>query len=271
MAVILVNTVDFAANTPIDDSDVIVQDATAVDVTTNVDQQGDYYDSLDVVRGFMHNLGASGSPVRCNTNKLRLRHGGNAWITADDANTAGQMDDYLVDLMGGGYTAYLATATDTIADSNWHRGHFRADSGVSFTVVCEASMIFDANASISTGPGVKVQLTAETGNGNALPKLKATGGIIESDKTITDVYIENCTFRQRTNPATYVTVGPGGVCKYWHTAGTIIEVLAGGHLDLREKIAGRAIDYIIIRKGGMLSGYVAAQHSGSPGELIDER
>lgn len=263
MAVILVNTIDFDANTPVDGSDVIVQDITTVDVTTGVDQQGDYYDSLDVVRGFMHDLGASGSPLRCNVAKLRLRHGGNAWITADDANTAGQMDDWLVDLMATGHTAYLATAIDTLADSNWHRGHLRNG-----TVICEASMIFDSNASISMGAGVTLKLTAETGNGNALPKLKATGGMIESDKTITDVLIENGTFRQRTKPATYVTVGPGGICKYWHTTGTVIEVLPGGHLDLREKIAERTITYIIIRKGGMLSGYVAAQHVGT---LIDER
>jgi hypothetical protein len=267
MAVVLVNTVDFNANTPATADDVIVQDITTVDVTTGVDQQGDYYDSLDVVRGFMHDLGASGSPVRCNAKKLRLRHGGSAWITADDNNTTGQMDDYLIDLMGS-KTAYLATATDTIVDSKWHRGHLRADANVNFTVVCEGSMIFEPNGSISTGPGVLLKLTAETGNGNALPKLKATGGRIESDKTITDVLIENGEFRQRTKPATYVTVGPGGVCKYWHTAGTIIEVLKGGHLDLREKIAERTITYIIIRKGGMLDGYVAAQHVGT---LIDER
>lgn len=267
MAVILVDDIDFDKNTPVTGSDVIVQDVTAVDVTTNVDQQGDYYDSLDVVRGFMHDLGSTGSPVRCNAKKLRLRHGGSAWITADDANTAGQMDDYLIDLMGS-ETAYLATATDTIADSKWHRGHLRADVNVGFTVVGEPSMIFEPNGSISMGPGVLLKLLAETDNGNALPKLKATGGKIESDKTITDVLIENGEFRQRTKPATYVTVGPGGVCKYWHTAGTVIEVLADGHLDLREKIAERTIDYIIIRKGGMLDGYVAAQHVGT---LIDER
>lgn len=269
MAVVLVNTADFNANTPATGDSVIVQDTTPVDVVTNVDQKGDYYAALEAVRGFQHALGQSGGPVRCNAAKLILKHAGDAWITSDDNNGAGgqAVDDWLVDLETASNTAYLASSPNAMhADSVWHRGGVRMGIAVS-----EGSMEFGANARISIfGSGGTLKLQAEDASpGNALPRLIATGGNIISDKTITDAQIENCTMRQDTKPITYLTIGPGGRMAYWHTAATVIEVLSGGHLDLGPRKAGRAIPTIIVRKGGMIEGYDVSQYTGTH-ELIDE-
>jgi hypothetical protein len=269
MAEVLVNTADFNANTPGTGDEVIVQDTTTVDVTTNVDQQGDWYDSMEAARGFIHDLGASGNPLRCNAKKLRLLHGGNAWVTADDNLTAThQMDDTLIDMMESVNQVYLTTETANTTDSAWHRIHI--NRGI---VTMEADMEFDSNGMVSVGPGgVTLKLADEAGgaaSGTALPWLNMLGGQCESDRTITRAYVGGgATLRQQTKPITYLAIGPQGTVKYWHTAGTVIEVQPGGTLDMREKRRQSAVTYIIVRKGGMLLGYESNLHTGT---LIDER
>jgi hypothetical protein len=269
MAVITVPGATWDTNNPVDDSDVLVPPSNTVDITTNLDAAPEYYDSIELARNYMHDLGSVGTYLKCNTEKLRVLHGGNAWIMSDDdANsgvTADPMLDTLIDTMEPSNHVYLASDVGAMnAGTVWHR------IGINRGIVdLETSVIFATTGIVSVGTGgARLVLTAETGNGTAVPWLNVIGGRVDSDKTITRAYVANATLVQNTKPITYLVVGPGGTVIYQHTAGTNIEVLAGGHLDLRERLDEQTITYITVRKGGMLSGYDTKFHSGT---LLDER
>jgi hypothetical protein len=270
MAVILVPGADWNANAPDDTSDVLVPRTNTVDITTNLDQAPDYYLSVETARGYMHDLGSAGTYLKCNIIKLRLLHGGNAWIMSDDDTNSGvsadPMLDTLVDMMEPGNNVYLTSEPTQAMNAGtvWYRVGINRG-----TVHMEAAMIFASTATVSVGTGgATLILSAETGNGNALPWLNVIGGKVDSDKTITRCYVSNATLVQNTKPITYLVIGPGGKVVYQHTVGTIIEVLAGGTLDLREKTDEQTITYIIVRKGGNILGY---EDKFLAGFLFDER
>lgn len=266
MAVITVPGADWNANTPIDADDVVVLATNTVDVVTNVDQKGKYYDSVVLDKGWMKTLGTSGSPARWNSAIVRILHGGDAYITSDDNNVAGsdEMGDYYIETMDPGNRVFLTSSTGTQqANSVWNRiGIARAD------VTMEAAMEFGAAATVTTGSvnnpagDVTLRLTAETGNGNALPNLIVGGGMVFCTKTVTFCSITNAHMTVDTNPITTLVIGEDATVVYQHTAGTTIHVKKGGTLDLSERRGEQAITRIQADKGSTIIGYDDKLHNG---------
>jgi hypothetical protein len=261
MAEVLVPGADFDANTPTDDDVVIVPDANSVDVITGLDQKGDYFDLVETAYGYMHNLGAAGTYLQCNTEVLKLKHGGDAWVKSNDNNVAGsdEMGDTFVELMDRNHKAYLTTTTSTVqANCRWHRLQLmRGD------ITLEADMIFGSGATVTVGPEATVRPIAEANNGNAIPNLMVNGGRVYSTRTITYCTIANAEMDVESKPVTTLIIGAGGKVNYEHTAGTLIVVQAGGHLDFGQTRRLRTITYIIVCSGGRLSHYDSQLHTGT--------
>ncbi len=266
MAVITVPNADWNENTPVEDDDVVVLATNVVDIVTNVDQKGIDYDSVVLDKGWMKTLATSGSPARWNAKILRILHGGDAYITSDDNNSAGgeAMNDTYIETMEPGNKVFLTSSVNAQhADSVWNRiGIARAD------VTMEAAMEFGAAATVSTSyvnnpaGDVTLRLTAETGNGNALPNLVVGGGRVFCTKTVTFCSITNAHMTVDTNPVTTLVIGAGATVVYQHTAGTTIHVKAGGTLDLRERRGEQTITRIQADKGSTVLGYDDKLHNG---------
>lgn len=266
MAVITVPGADWTANTPIDGSDVVVLDSNTVDILTNVDQKGDFYDSVTLSKGYMKTLGTSGSPARWNSAIVRILHGGDAYITSDDNNVAGsdEMGDYHIETMESGHRVFLTSSTGTQqANSVWNRiSANRAD------VTMGAHMKFGAAAIVSIGyvdnpaGDVTLRLEAETDLGTSLPNLIVGGGEVLCTKTVTFCSITNAKMTVDTKPITTLVIGAGGVVIYQHTAGTTIHVKAGGTLDLRERRGEQIITRIQADMGSTIIGYDDKLHDG---------
>jgi hypothetical protein len=257
MAEILVTTADFALNSPTTGSDVIVTETNANDVITNLDQNGDYYDSLTISHGFQKDFGGSGTYLQANAKVLRVHSGGDTWISSDDAAGAGSelMDDVLIECMRPGNNVYLKTDGTVHADCVWQRlGLTRG------TLNIEATLVFGTGAMLAVGhvtdraSDATLKLAAESGNGNAVPNLEVGGGTVYSDRTITHCSVTNATMEIDTNPCTTLIIGEGGVVRYLHTAGTEIIVRGGGTLDLGTTPRMRTFTRITAYEGSTLIG-----------------
>jgi hypothetical protein len=259
MPVVTVPGADWNANTPIEDDDVVVLDSNTVDIVTNVDQKGIDYDSVTLSKGYMKTLAASGDPARWNAKILRILHGGDAYITSDDNNSAGgeAMNDTYIETMERGNKIFLTSSVNAQhADSVWNR--ISVNRG---DVTMEAAMEFGSAATVSIGyvnnpaGDVTLRLTAETGNGNALPNLVVGGGRVFCTKTVTFCSITNARMDVDTKPITTLVIGAGATVVYQHTAGTTIHVKAGGTLDLRERRGEQTITRIQADFGSTVLGY----------------
>ncbi len=270
MAVSTVPGADWDANAPADTEDILVPSTNVVDVTTNLDAAPDYYDTVELARGYMHDVGSGGTYLKCNTTKLRVYSGGNLWFMSDDDTNSGVTADPTLDVMintmDPNNNVYLTSEPVQAMNAGtlFHRVGI-----LNGTVHFETAMIFATTGLVSLNGGTAtLNLALETGNGTAVPWLNVLGGMVDSNRTITRCFVSNATLTQNTAPITYLAIGPGGTVIYQHTAGTDIVVLPGGTLDLREKTDEQTIAFIVVRKGGKVLGYDEGFHNGV---LIEER
>ena len=222
---------NFSTGTLPDDGDnAWISVALKGDVNDGLDQGGVDVDLIAIPRGFSHNVASHESPLRIACDALEHYGSGGLYYLAD-ANAGGALDTDFVRIQCETPRAITELTSGTGTDAGDYHRIVLERGNVRFL----ADMAFDAAALVLVGYMTNllgdVHLTIGAG-ADTLPTLHQSGGVIESDRAITNAYCSAGSLIQSTAAITTLFIGAGATCTYNHTALTTVVVHGGGTLNL---------------------------------------
>ncbi len=232
---------------PVDDDQAWISPTLNADVTGTLDQGGVDLDLLHIPPQYIHNLGASGTPLKISGQRFEHFGGGGLYLSAD-ANAAAQ--DIIETRIQCTHSRVITELTSTADD----KGDYHKVFLYRGTVRLLSDIAFDDAAMVEVGyvnsPAGDVTLTIASG-AETLPTLYQYGGMVYSNRLITTANAMAGMLVQDVAAITNLHVFPGATVKYNTSATcTIAFVRPGGTLILNDTLAQKTFTDLWVAPGG---------------------
>lgn len=201
---------------------------------------------------FKNLIGSSPTPIAVGGADLITVYGSTGfYFEADHDDVADKtIDQCVIQMPNNGTPVELGSrASVASVDALWaelmlNRGHVTLKSNILYT----AGAIVRVN-SFSRPDDVTLIIAS---GGPTLPNLRINGGLAKNNSVATDITLSSGKLVQDLAAATNLYIHKGGWCDYDHTSATLIEVMAGGTLDLLKNAKVKTITTLWTHPGSTL-------------------
>ncbi len=244
---------DWSPSRPVDGDTAIVPRTNDNNIVMGAgDDGGVDLGAFDIHHLFKHRVGSSPTPIAVGGAGLITVYGSTGfYFEADHDDVANKTIDQCVIQMPTNTTPVELGSRASVGgvDALW--AELMLNRGF---VTLKSNMLFAAGAIVRVNsfsrPDSDVKLVIASG-GPTLPNLRINGGRVENNSVATDTELSGGVLVQDLAAAANLYI-QGGWCDYNHTSATLIEVMAGGTLDLLKNAKIKTITTLWTHPGSTL-------------------
>jgi len=236
---------DWSGIVPIANDDALISPSLAVAVDAGLDQTTLDLDSIRIHELYMHDVGASGTPLKIATDELEHYGSGGLYYEADAGGAAIATDSVIIQCQNSKVITELGSGVGAKAGDYGriliNRGTVRVLASAMFGAACEliiGKVNSPNDATFSIGSGADTLLALHQNAGTGVTK-----------NAITTAYVMGGTLTHDVAAIATLFIGPGATVNYNHSAATTVVVFSGGTLNLLDNTLEKTITTLTAMPG----------------------